>query len=74
LSRYEGKLTAAGEALLAGADHSDLGTGEARQGRYRAIARCLALDEGWEEAVRELRGAFAADAAERSRLSGRQAG
>ena len=63
LSRFEGKLTAAGEASLTTADQAELGAAEAEQARRQAIARCLAGGDGWQEAVRELRGAFAAEAA-----------
>ena len=73
MSRFEGKFTAAGEASLTALDFAELATSRPEESRQQAIARCLAAEEGWQDALRELRGAFAADAARPSRLSGRQA-
>lgn len=65
LSRYEGKLDAAGEAPAVRAEL--LGAlkaqGGSEQDRNDAIARYLSASDGWEEAMPMLSGAFAADIA-----------
>ena len=72
LSRFEGNFAAAGGAPLGNGEMSDLLTAfSALEGRERqqAIACYLSASEGWNEAMKTLGGAFAADAAKAGRLS-----
>jgi hypothetical protein len=72
LSRFEGDFAAAGGAPLSNGERLDmLAAFSALQGRERqeAIACYLSASEGWDEAMKGLRGAFAADAAQAVRLS-----
>lgn len=72
MSRFEGNFASAGGAPLSNGELLDLlATFSAMQGRERqeAIACYLSASEGWDEAMKALRGAFATDAAEAVRLN-----
>lgn len=72
LSRFEGDFAAAGGAGLNNGELLDLLAAFSElQGRERqeAIACYLSASEGWHEAMKALRGTFAADAAEAVRLN-----
>ena len=73
MSRFEGDFSAAGDAPLS-ADEllTLLGADTALTGRRRqeAIACYLSAGEGWDQAMKALRGAFASDAAKIVRPSG----
>jgi hypothetical protein len=67
LSRFEGDFAAAGKATLDARELLDLlaGCPDVQNGeRRQAIACYLSASEGWDEALKRLRGAFASDAAE----------
>ncbi len=73
LSRFEGDFSAAGDAPLSTAELLNLlGADTTLTGRERqeAIACYLSVGEGWDKALKALRGAFASDAAEAVRPSG----
>ena len=66
MSRFEGDFSAAGQAPLSKSDLLDLlsaGSAMPTEERQRAIACYLSSSEGWDEALKTLRGAFAPDAA-----------
>ena len=66
MSRFEGDFSAAGDAPLSTTELLTLlGTSTALSVRERqeAIACYLSAGEGWDEALKTLRGAFASDAA-----------
>lgn len=66
MSRFEGDFSAAGDAPLSTTELlSLLGTSTALSARDRqeAIACYLSAGEGWDQALKTLRGAFASDAA-----------
>ena len=72
MSRFEGNFSAAGDAPLGATELLDLlGANTALTGRERqqAIACYLSAGEGWDEALKILRGAFASDAAQGFRAS-----
>jgi len=72
LSRFEGDFAAAGGVPLGDEGQTDLRAAlSALRGRQRenAIACYLSASEGWDEAMKALSGAFAADAAQAVRLS-----
>ena len=71
MSRFEGDFAAAAAPLGNGELNDLLASFAALQGRERqeAIACYLSASEGWDEAMKRLRGAFAADAAEAARLN-----
>jgi hypothetical protein len=66
LSRFEGDFSAAGDAPLSTAELLNLlaacSAVPARE-RRQAIACYLSVSDGWDQARRALRGAFASDAA-----------
>ena len=78
MSRFEGDFGAAGEARLGRPELLELLSGcsslagcPSIAGREReAIACYLSASEGWDEALKALRGAFASDAAAVVRSSG----
>ena len=60
MSRFDGKLDPAGEAVVAPSELlAALTSDDAREQRNSAIALCLSGGEGWEEALRMLGGTFA---------------
>ena len=65
LSRYEGKLDAAGDAPVIPAELLVALKAQCRseQERHDAIARYLSASDGWKDAKPVLSGAFAADIA-----------
>ena len=72
MSRFEGDFAAAGGVPLGDEGQADLRAAlSALRGRQRedAIACYLSAGEGWDEAMKALSGAFAADAAQAVRLS-----
>ena len=72
MSRFEGDFAAAGSGRLGdGEVHDLLGAFSSGhdEGRQAAIACYLSASEGWNEAMRALRGTFASDAAEAVRMS-----
>ena len=72
LSRFERDFAAAGGVPLGAEEQTDLRAAfSALRGRQRedAIACYLSASEGWDEAIKALSGAFAADAAQVVRLS-----
>jgi hypothetical protein len=67
LSRFEGDFSAAGDASLSTAELLNMlsaSTGLNSRERQQAIACYLSASEGWDKALKTLRGAFASDAAE----------
>jgi hypothetical protein len=74
LSRFEGDFFAAGKAPLSASEMLALLGADKLEGRERqaAIACYLSASEGWHEALKALRGAFASDAAAAVRSSGKQ--
>jgi hypothetical protein len=73
LSRFEGDFSAAGDVPLSTTELLDLlGANTALTGRERqqAIACYLSAGEGWDEALKTLRGAFASDVAQGIRGNG----
>ena len=65
MSRFEGDFSAAGDASLSTAELLNLlggATGLTGRERQVAIACYLSASEGWDEALKTLRGAFASDA------------
>ena len=67
MSRFEGDFSAAGDASLSTAELLDLlnaSSGLTSRERQEAIACYLSASEGWHEALKSLRGAFASDAAQ----------
>ena len=67
MSRFEGDFFAAGDASLSTTELLNLlGTNSALTDRERqeAIACFLSASEGWDQALKTLRGAFATDAAQ----------
>ena len=67
MSRFESDFSAAGDAPLSTDELLNLlGADTALTGRQRqeAIACYLSAGEGWDQALKALRGAFASDAAE----------
>lgn len=73
MSRFEGDFHKAGDAPLSNAELLDLlaaCSGMPSRARRDAIACYLSAGEGWHEALKSLRGAFASDAAEAVRLGG----
>jgi hypothetical protein len=74
LSRFEGEFIAAEDVSLDAADLLGLLRNDAtRLERQQAIACFLAGAEGWQDALKSLGGAFAADAAAAVRLNGDKA-
>ncbi|MGI8610804.1 MAG: hypothetical protein ACR2KH_00785 [Sphingomicrobium sp.] len=72
MSRFEGDFAGAGGGPLSNSELLDLlAAFSALHGRERqeAIACYLSSSEGWDEAMKALRGAFAADAAQAVRSS-----
>ena len=71
MSRFEGDLSAGGAPLGKSERDELLAAFAALQGRERqeAIACYLSASEGWNEAMKALRGAFALDAAQAVRLN-----
>ena len=65
MSRFEGDFSAAGDASLDTTELLNLLGADSLTGRERqeAIACYLSASEGWHEALKALRGAFASDAA-----------
>jgi hypothetical protein len=73
LSRFEGDFSAAGQAPLSRNELLDLlaaSTAMSSDERQQAIACYLSASEGWHEAMKALRGAFATDAAAAVKLGG----
>lgn len=67
MSRFEGDFSAAGEASLSTAELLTLlgaNTALTDRERQEAIACFLSASEGWDQAIKTLRGAFASDAAQ----------
>jgi hypothetical protein len=67
LSRFEGDFSAAGDASLSTAELLNLlsaSSGLNSRERQAAIACYLSAGEGWDQALKTLRGAFASDAAQ----------
>ena len=65
MSRFEGDFSAAGDASLSTAELLNLlsaSGGLNSRERQDAIACYLSASEGWDKALRTLRGAFASDA------------
>ena len=65
LSRFEGDFSAAGDASLSTAELLSLlseSSGLSSRERQEAIACYLSASEGWDEALKALRGAFASGA------------
>ena len=70
MSRFEGDFRSAGDAQLSNAELRDLlSANPAGSGRRGAIACYLSSSEGWDEALKALRGAFASEAASAVRSS-----
>ncbi|MDQ3247446.1 MAG: hypothetical protein M3Q52_11290 [Pseudomonadota bacterium] len=65
MSRFDGKLDPAGEAIVAASELlAALGPEEAsEQQRHSVIALSLSGDEGWKQALLVMGGAFAPDVA-----------
>ncbi len=66
MSRFEGDFGAAGQAPLSTSELLDLlaaSSAMPSEQRQQAIACYLSASEGWHEALKALRGAFATDAA-----------
>jgi len=66
LSRFEGDFSAAGQAPLSTSELLDLlaaSSAMPSEQRQQAIACYLSASEGWHEALKALRGAFATNAA-----------
>ena len=66
MSRFEGDFSAVGDAPLSASELFDLLAREGGQPRHdlrQAIACYLSASEGWDEAVKVVRGAFANEAA-----------
>ena len=76
MSRFDGRITAAGDAELSASEllRVAAATAASQARRQEAIACYLAAGEGWDEALKALDGAFASDAADASGLSGGKAG
>ena len=73
MSRFEGDFGAAGQAPLSRGELLDLlaaSTAIPREERQQAIACYLSASDGWHEALKALRGAFATDAAAAVKLGG----
>ncbi len=73
MSRFEGDFAAAGKATLSASELLELLAGDAAapsRERRQAIACYLSAGEGWDEALKRLRGAFASDAAAAVRQGG----
>ena len=73
MSRFERDFSAAGQAPLSTSELLDLLAASAampNEERQQAIACYLSASEGWHEAMKALRGAFATDAAEAVKLGG----
>ena len=69
LSRFEGDFSAAGDASLSTAELLSLlseSSGLTSRERQEAIACYLSASEGWHDALKTLRGAFASSAVEGS--------
>jgi hypothetical protein len=67
LSRFEGDFSKAGDASLSTTELLTLlggNTALSDRQRQEAIACYLSASEGWDEALKTLRGAFASDAAQ----------
>ena len=60
MARHESDFRAVAEAELTASDRRALGLAEVS--REAALARFLAVAEGWDEAVKALGGAFASEA------------
>jgi hypothetical protein len=75
LSRFDGDFAASGEGPLDPRELLDLLAGSSIPGRDRreAIACYLSASDGWNEAMKALQGAFAADAADAVRRGGLEA-
>jgi len=70
LSRFEGDFSAAGPDPLSKGELLDLlaaSTAMPSDERQQAIACYLSASEGWHEALKALRGAFASDTAQAAR-------
>lgn len=66
MSRFEGDFSAAGQAPLSTSELLDLlaaSSAMPSEQRQQAIACYLSASEGWHEALKALRGAFATNAA-----------
>ncbi len=73
MSRFEGDFNAAGDAPLSKSELLDLlaaCSGVPSRESRDAIACYLSASEGWHEALKALRGAFATDAAAAVKLGG----
>jgi len=74
LSRFDGDFASVGETPLSPSELLDVLGANSLSGRQRreAIACYLSASEGWHEALKALRGAFATDAAEAVRSADRK--
>ena len=71
MSRVEGEFHAAGDAPMGNAELRELLSGSSGSSyRRQAIACYLSASDGWDEALKALRGAFASDAAAAVRAGG----
>lgn len=69
MSRFEGDFSAAGDASLSSAELLNLisaNTALTSRQRQEAIACYLSASEGWDKAMKTLRGAFASEVAHRA--------